>query len=48
MREANDPDQPELTPFRQGLCLSNLSTVSLIGAALAVSVLFWLCIWAVL
>ena len=48
MREANDPEQPELTPYRQSFCLTNLSTASLIGGALAVSALLWLGIWAVL
>lgn len=48
MREANDSEQPELTSDRQGFCLTNLSTASLIGAALAVSALLWLGIWAVL
>ncbi|MEL6692454.1 MAG: hypothetical protein AAFQ12_05395 [Pseudomonadota bacterium] len=48
MREANDPEQPELTAFRQGFCLTNLSTASLICGALAVSTLIWLGIWAVL
>ncbi|MEO0569982.1 MAG: hypothetical protein AAF066_19810 [Pseudomonadota bacterium] len=48
MREANDPEHPELTPNRQGFCLTNSSTASLIGAAATVSGLLWLCIWAVL
>ena len=48
MRKANDPEQPELTPYRQGFCLTNLSTASLIGGALAVSALLWLGTWAVL
>ena len=48
MREANDPKQPEVTPYRQGFCLTNLSTASLICCALAVSALLWLGIWAVL
>ena len=48
MREANDPEQHELAPYRQGFCLTNLSTASLIGGALAVSALFWFSIWAVL
>ena len=48
MREANDPEQPELTANRQGFCLTNLSTASLIGGALAVSALLWFGIWAVL
>lgn len=48
MREANDPDQPELASHRQGFCLTNLSTVSLIGAAIAMSAVLWLLIWMVL
>ena len=48
MREASEPNQPELTSDWQGFCLTNLSTVSLIGGALAVSALLWLGIWAVL
>ena len=48
MRNANDPEQHELAPYRQGFCLTNLSTTSLIGGALVVSVLLWLGIWAVL
>lgn len=48
MREANDPKQPELTPYRHGFCVTNLSTASLIGGAMAVSAFLWLCIWAVL
>ena len=48
MREANDPELPELTLYRQSFSLTNLRTASLIGCALAVSALLWLCIWAVL
>lgn len=48
MREANDPEQLELAPYRQGFCLTNLSTASLIAGALAVSALLWFGLWAVL
>ena len=48
MRETPIPEQPDLTPARQTFCLTNLSTTSLMGWALAVSGLLWLGIWAVL
>lgn len=48
MRETNDPYQPELEHLEQSFCLTNLSTVFLIGAAFALSAFFWMCIWAVL
>jgi len=48
MREANEPEQRGLTAYQQSFCLTNLSTASLIGCALAVSALLWLGIWAVL
>ena len=48
MREAIDPEQTDLTSDRGSFCLTNLSSVYLVGAALAASGVLWLCIWAVL
>lgn len=48
MHEARDTEQTDLNPSLHSFCLTNLSTLSLIGASCAVSVVLWLCIWAVL
>jgi len=48
MRGAKDPDQPARVSRWQSFCFTNLSTVTLVGSAMAVSVVLWLCIWAVI
>jgi hypothetical protein len=48
MQGADHSRQPGLRSAERGFCLTNLSTVALVGCALGASVVLWLCIWAVL
>ena len=48
MHGASEPGETEQRPTGRSFCLTELSTISLIGCALAASLLLWLAILAVL
>ena len=48
MHGASDSRQTDLKSEAQSFCLTNMSITSLIGCAMGVAAIFWLCILAVL
>lgn len=48
MRAKSDPTHTGPRPDGHSFCLTNMSLVSLIACAIGLSLVLWLCVWAVL